>query len=988
ITSEDGLSDNQVTCVLRDKSGFMWIGTKDGLNRYDGREFYTFRHFENDSTSLCGNNISCLTQDADSLLWIGTASTGFCSYDFRTGKFTSYNKRNTPLNSNSINTIAFDKNRNQLWLGLNNAGLQLFDLKTKKFPTTENLISLNTYLDIVVRDTIPYFAGIGESLKRLGKIGKHRGIVTESGSTINKIYIASDHYLWCGAWDNGLHEFDNSTKKLNTFYFDGTDKLNISGNEIISITEDADKILWCGTKASGILFFDLKTKTFVNKYRFSQPVTSRINCIYKDDFNRIWVGTETGLFIYDPLKNQFNVVTLPFPQGITMCRTYDRIITQSGKEYIATACGLFYKTPSDSNYTFREIIYKNEKLQVTSIFSDYKSRIFIGTNKTIFELDTLTLGFHTMKVNSKVQSDYFFSTKSSRVNAISQLAIKGDTAIVASFYGHYITLIHPERQNILQLRGKRKLPGDVLDNLTRRLFIDSKNNLWVCGASKGISLVMFDDTMNLNNFIFQDTAFIISCYDWKYWKNKKQNDIAAITDVYDIAENKDGSYWLTTQGWGLIKFFPENDTTPFVSYPGSFKSLQGLVKTNDENLWIISSTGLLNYDEKNNRYIRYDKSDGVPEGLSGYFFHDGSSNLTAGFDGGYISFDPAAVLKDAEKPLVKISRLWVMDAASDSLLFSKLHLSYDKNFLKFYVSANAFSNNDQITFMYYLQGIDNNWRNNQSNPLVTYTNLPPGDFILKVKVVNSDGIESDVISLPVIITPPFYRTIYFYSAVVLALAGSIYIIYRYRIKQIFKMQEVRNKIARDLHDDIGSTLGSIHLYSQIAASKLKGKKPEEVKSILEKIESSSSEIIDKTGDAVWAVKASNDSLKNLVLRIESYAASLLGIAGIPFTINYDEQILETKLEMTQRKNIFLIYKEALHNIMKYADCTEVTITIGKKANRMQIIINDNGKGFTMNGINPYNGNGIKNMKSRAEEINGSFMITSQNGKGTSVEIIV
>lgn len=127
ITSQQGLSDNQVTCTIRDKQGFMWIGTKDGLNRYDGQDFYVFKHNEKDINSLCGNIISCLEIDNDSLLWIGSASSGMCRYHFRTGKFKTYNKSNSELNVNNMNDIAFDKNRNCLWIAQNNAGLQLFD---------------------------------------------------------------------------------------------------------------------------------------------------------------------------------------------------------------------------------------------------------------------------------------------------------------------------------------------------------------------------------------------------------------------------------------------------------------------------------------------------------------------------------------------------------------------------------------------------------------------------------------------------------------------------------------------------------------------------------------------------------------------------------------------------------------------------------------------------------------------------------------------
>ncbi|MEO8146036.1 MAG: two-component regulator propeller domain-containing protein [Bacteroidia bacterium] len=986
FTSQEGLSDNQVTCMLRDKQGFMWIGTKDGLNRYDGKEFYVFRQLENDSNSLCGNNITCLVLDDDSILWIGTASSGLAYYNFRTGKFTSFNKSNSPLATNNVNKITYDKSRNALWIGVTNGAVQLLRVKDK---TIDKVISSNTYYDIIVKDTIPYLAGINESLKRLGKLGRNRIPLSDTARTINVIYYATDNHLWCGAWDNGLHEFDTATRRLNTYFFDGSGQMNRSGNEIISITEDEDGTLWCGTKSTGIKFFDLKTRTFLQKYKLPGINSMRINCLYADNYKRIWIGTESGLFIYDPLSNQFRVTNLPAPEVDERCKVMDRLILPGGLDLVISECGLFYKTKNEAAYHHKDLIYRNEKQQLYSIFKDYKNRVYIGSHKTTFFLDTINITISNMMCHDALKSYYFHSIVSSRINSIAQMVHKTDTVIVISLYGHVLHIVHPEKKNIFRMLFAR--PGkDYFDNLTRKLFVDSKSNLWACGASLGISQAYIPDTVTFSNFPFCDNKITDIIFPYRTWGNKRSGNMI-VNDVYDIAENNDGSYWLTTQGSGLIKFYPNREDSFFVSHSGIFKSAQGLAKADDDNLWMIASSGLLHYNLKSNHYISYTRSDGIPDGVSGYFFQRNSDELCAGFDKGFISFNPNKIINNNEKPKVYITRLWIMDVPSDSLLISDLNLEHDKNFIKFYVSANCYSKTDQTTFMYYLDGIDNGWHNNQNNPLITYTNLPHGNYTLKVKAINSSGIESEVMLLPVIITPPFYNTIYFYVAIVVLMVSMVYAFYRYRIRQIMKLQEVRNKIARDLHDDIGSTLGSIHLYSQIANAKLTGDKTGEIKSILEKIENSSVEIIDKTGDVVWAAKASNDTLQNLIMRIEGYSASILGAAGIQFNIDYDERIADMKLEMTERKNIFLIYKEAVHNIIKYANCTEVNITIKKSADKLHVTISDNGNGFDSLSLGEgrgevYNGNGIKNMKSRAAEIKGSFCITSLSGKGTTIEL--
>jgi signal transduction histidine kinase/ligand-binding sensor domain-containing protein len=1004
ITSADGLSDNRVTCMVRDPMGFMWIGTKDGLCRYDGRDFYVFRNRVNDSTSVSSNNITCLTYDNDSILWIGTSSSGFCAYDFRTQKFATYNIHRLPIYSNSINAIAFDSARNAIWLGIN-GGLYRFSLQTRTI-VSSNPDSLRNVYALHVRDTTVYVGSLVQSLKKAGDPippgTRGNGGTLSFALTISTIFYGSDKRLWCGAWDNALHEFNDDRQLLQSYIFDGTNKLNFSTDEIISIAEDDNRMLWCGTKNSGIHLFDLRTKSFKTDVQLSHAITSRIYCIYRDDFNRMWVGTEQGLYVHDPLQNQFDVTLLPVPEENINCRVFDRVITKGGAEYVIAVCGLFYRKNGEREYHFKHFDYLNERLQLTSILKSEDGNIFIGTNKTIFILDTINVELKMIDAHESLKQDLFFSLYSSRITGLSDVHIGNRNLIGALAYGHTVLLADVKRKNLCWLATPKGDTTVKFEFFFRKIFVDTQNRMWICGATQGITQILLPPEFHPDSFPVLDNInhkIIVGVRDWK---NTGGNQVIPVNDVYDIVENNEGSFWLTSEVSGLIRFYPENDTIPFSFVKGEFKSMQGLAKQDDNNLWIITSKGLLAYNVPKGVYKLFDSKQGVPQGISGHFFNDGDSTLSAGFDGGFLSLNPAQILRDEEQPRVHLTRLWVMDESSDSLLLNKLVLRYDRNFLKFYLSSNCFSNNDQVTYIYQLTGIDDDWRNNENNPFITYTNLPPGKYEFQFKAINSDGAESEIRSIPVIITPPFYKTIWFYMIVILAVMAGAYAFYRYRIRQILKIQEVRNKIARDLHDDIGSTVGSISLFSQVASVKLMQEKPEEIKTILEKIKTSSREIVDKTSDAVWAVKATNDTLKNLVFRMESYAASLFGAAGIQFNIDYDQSAGEAKLEMSLRKNLFYIYKEALHNIIKYADCTEVNIIIKKTGNKLELSIEDNGRGFNhshngrlvpvndpdLEGERLYNGNGIKNMQARAGEIKGKFQIDSAPGKGTRIKIEV
>lgn len=984
-----GLSDNQVTCIIKDHFGFIWVGTKDGLNRFDGRNFQIFQYRLN-SNSVCGNNISCLEITDDSLLWIGTASNGFCSYNYRTNHFKSYTSQNSKLRVDNINDLVFDRRRNCIWIAMNNGGLQQFDLS--KMQVNPKVFSHNTYFSVAVKDSLSFFAGITESLKTLDKVGKKIYSTDDNRHTYNTIYIEPDSKIWCGAWDNALHLFNLQGKRLNSYVFDGTNKLKNSGEEIISITSDGENI-WCGTKSSGLLLFNKKSEKFLKNISFTQIINTRVNDLYCDNQNRIWIATENGLLVYDPQLNLFKSEYLPVPKNVSSCKVNDRLITDKGLDLVISQCGLFYRYSKNESYKFKEVYYKNEKQELYSIIQNKIGDIFIGSNRTVFKFNTNDLSCQPIELNKKLLNSFFFFSGASPVNSLASITINNTELLLASYYGNFITAVDLKKHNIYEILQDSTLSKTRLDNLSRKIFVDSKNNIWVCGKSKGISFFNLNHTDILNNYPPFYEKRILWYVNPSNWQNNLNNTTLKITNVYDIVENKDGTYWLATQGTGLVHFDKNNISNPFEMTISDITSMQGLTQTGDSLLWIVSSSGILQFNTKTNRFKLFDSNNGIQQNITGYFFKKNKflpDEVSVGFNGGFISFNSGQFSSQHEKPEIQFTKLWVMDKPADTLLFKNIKLKYDQNFLKVYVSSNIFTFNEQITYYYQLSGIDHSWRSNEQNPLITYTNLPPGSYTLKVKAVTNDNIESNIKSLAFVITPPFTQTIWFYFIITCCIAIIIYMIHRYRINQLLQLQEMRNNIARDLHDDIGSTLGSIHLYSQIADKKLSQSNTNDTRNILEKIRSSSKEIIEKTSEAVWVVKASNDNIANLTLRIEGYAASVLGEAGIDFSLQSNSH-QNIKLSMHQRKWLFLIFKEAIHNIVKHSHCTKVDITLNYFNRVLEMIIKDNGIGFNSTAgsycvKNGNGGNGITNMASRAAELNATFNIISAQDTGTKIII--
>ncbi|MBK9400154.1 MAG: hypothetical protein IPN36_04630 [Bacteroidetes bacterium] len=642
-------------------------------------------------------------------------------------------------------------------------------------------------------------------------------------------------------------------------------------------------------------------------------------------------------------------------------------------------------TNKRTGIAFKSFVEDSIKLQLVSVFKTSSNRILIGTNKTVYFLDTVNITLSPItKINGNFKS-HFHSIYSSRFNAMSPLRKENDSMIFIVAYGHEMFLFNRNTEQVINIGfGKDSVSDIYIDNLIRKIVVDKRNRIFLCGASRGLQQFFIKEQFRFDDYFYNDSLKFIKECSWRTYAKLDEN---TINDIFDMTELSDGSYYATSQGNGLLRFHPDDSGRPFISMNAPVKSTMGISAVNDSSLWMVTSKGVLNFNVNSGRYILYSELHGLPSGMTGYFFKDKDGQLTAGYGNGFVSFYPEQIKAHAEKPTLYLTKYWVMDELQTESITSKLVMKHDRNFIRFYLSSNCFSFNEQNEYRYFLEGIDHHWRSNGSNPLITYTNLPPGEYTFRCMVLNSSGIASDQLNIPISIIPPFYTTWWFYLLIAGLVAVIIYAMYKYRLRQIIKLQSIRNHIARDLHDDIGSTLGSIHIYSQVAKVKLNGEASESIGPILKKIEENAKEIIDKTSDTVWFVKSSNDSFHELFIRMESHIAGLLQHSPIRFNIVADPTLFTLKLDMTSKRNLFLIFKEALHNMVKYSNATEVEVKLEVRNSKYRLVIRDNGEGFERSKYsNPLNGNGLANMENRASEMKGNLRIDAAPGKGTVIVV--
>jgi nitrate/nitrite-specific signal transduction histidine kinase len=315
-----------------------------------------------------------------------------------------------------------------------------------------------------------------------------------------------------------------------------------------------------------------------------------------------------------------------------------------------------------------------------------------------------------------------------------------------------------------------------------------------------------------------------------------------------------------------------------------------------------------------------------------------------------------------------------------------LPFSYNQNDIRFDFQLLNYDDPLNIKYAFMLDGLDNHWNFIGKSHSASYTHIPKGNYTLLVKAANSDGVWTQPFQLAHFsISPPFWQTWWFYTLCILSLAAILYGLYRIRINKILAVQRIRNLISRDLHDDVGSTLTGIIMMSEIGENSAQAKTGE-AESWLRRIGNNSREMMDNMRDIVWSVNPSKDVMAEVVARMKQYAAQLLEPIDTAYSFDIDQRVFTLHLDFIYKRNVYLIFKEALANASKYANCTEVRIQLSVKENNLKMMVRDNGKGFNVSEVAL--GNGLRNMHQRALQIKGKLVIESSAEKGTGVALTV
>lgn len=987
ITVQNGLSNNKVNCMVQDKRGFMWIGTNDGLNRFDGNSVSIFRNKPGDSTSLSGNIITDLLEDEAGVLWIATADGGLTRYDYRlppAQQLKQYKHLPGDTNSipvNTINALLQDK-AGYLWLATSGKGVIRLDKKTGQFHYLVRTWT-RTILDLCMDGQGTIWAGRqGGGLLQFNpndfsyKTDKRYDDLYAKlpHVVVTALYCDKQQNMWYGSWDKQLYQFNKATQQEQVW---GN---NFVPDVITSIAEDAKGWLWLGGKNNGVQLLD---KASGQVYAFTQnPLQegslsdNTVNCIYIDKQGAVWVGTNKGININHPAQQQFVQTFLPEAKNNGLAPlVYDFYKDAANNLWVGCSAGLYVQRNGQVGITHIPLTYKGSPLAVTHFFADSKGQLYLGTNYSVFLFNPTTYAINLLPNTEKDQ--VMNKIIESRVVSAVATNIGGNPVLLVSPYGHFLSYYDfTAKQWVSRLDSAKNIirSFNIKDNLIHKLYKAPDGKIWLANTKEG-----------LGEWTNNPTPKIVF-----YQNNPQQNTGISNNHVYDITADAQNNLWISTYGGGLNYF---NTTSKvFTHLPASANLLEGIATDNLGNVWAVTNGHLQRYDTRTQATTTFTPPDLEKSGgISGYIYKDNEGVMYVGGKNYFIRFNPAHIKTNNTPPDVFLTDFKIFNTSYGHLLSNPtIELSYRQNYFTLEFAAPNYNFAEPVQYAYMLEGADKDWVICGTRNFAPFSNLKGGTYTFKVRASNQPGSwNGQVCSITIVIIPPIWQRWWFYLLCAALIAVAIYAIYRYRINELLKRQAIRNKIAQDLHDNVGSTLSSISVYSQVAQIQHEMGNKEATNEVLGKISSASTDMISELSDTVWAINPANDNMEKMVQRMESFARPLMTARNIRFTFQYPDSIRHINLSMEKRKNFYLIFKEIINNAVKYSGSSAVAATLQAEGQQLHLRVSDDGVGFNkqreMDGeTGSLSGNGLRNMLLRAKEMKGRLEIDTAPGQGTTI----
>jgi ligand-binding sensor domain-containing protein/signal transduction histidine kinase len=802
ITTEQGLSHSDVDAIYQDSRGFIWLGTRYGLDRYDGVKMTVYRHDPADSNSISNNTIRSIVEDHRHQLWVGTRY-GLNCFNPNNNRFTRY--QNIAANSKSISsnlvTYVFEDNHNNLWVSTSSKGLNLFDFK------------LGTFTHYRHQNKNPY------------------SISTDS---VNCIYQDKKGNLWVGT-QNGLNLFDPAAKTFKHFS-NLNDKLNLQGtNNFTIIAEDEHGNLWLGTKDSGAALFNTATKTFESfNHNDLQPASlgsDVVRAIIHDKSGRTWIGCSNGgLNLYDAKTNSFfhyqndpeNLSSLSQTTITSLFQDNQSNLWvgthRGGVNLYAPHANLFnlYQEKSNPN----TISYSDVK----TFCQDHNGNVWVGTDgggMNLFNRDKNTFKRYTY--NPK-------DPKSISSNAVMDIYEDHHHNIWVNTFGGGLNLFDPKSGTFTHFKHDKHDPYSISSNFGQKSFEDSEGNLWIGTYYGGLNLLdvktrrfkrIIKDPDGVTSVSGNNIVTINEDHAGNVWFGTDDGGLNAYNlktkrfshyfnkettspDVRVIFNDSKGRVWAGQLG--LYLFDAKSNKFNLYTTKGGLATefIKGITQDKFGKLWISTNKGITRFNTENQSVKKFNMYDGL-QGLEyepNAYMQTTDGEMFFGGTQGLNTFYPEKIKNNRFIPPVYITSFEIFNKivlpgekgsplSNDISVTQEVNLSHNQSSISLDFAALNYVISENNQYAYKLEGFDKDWVPADNTRKASYTNLDPGTYTFYVKASNNDGVWNEKgASVKIVVTPPFWLTWWFIGLTILLVIGSAYAYYRNRINAI-KRQRAR-----------------------------------------------------------------------------------------------------------------------------------------------------------------------------------------------------
>lgn len=1033
ISLNQGLSQNSVFCILQDSRGFLWFGTQDGLNRYDGYRFVVFRASSQDSFSLAGNLIYCLYETRDSTLWAGTAEGGLNRFDRRLQRFQRFLPQ-AGTNSLSDRTVRaiFEDHDGALWIGTERGGLNRLDRRDGTFtawrhdPADPASLSHDHVRAILQDATGALWIGThGGGLNRFdpatGRFSQFRHDPADptslSHNTVTCLAPADSGRLWVGT-DRGLNRFDPQTGRFSRDLFGGDAPNDLSDLIITNLLEsrqpgagtDTGAWLWVAT-LDGLRRVDLRRGT-VQRLRHDPAdpqglQTNNVLALCEDRSGLVWIGVEQGgINIFDRRRNLFETYThRPFVANSLPPHPVRALLeVEAGDEatlWIGTLGGGLTQL---SRRAGEFVHYLHEPDDPRSLSSDAVTALCLDAEQQLW-IGTWGGGVNRMATVDGAIAFVRYRHQPQNANSLSSDIVQ---AVYAGRRGRRLWVGTNDGLDCLGLRDGtwrhwRHDPADARslshNSIQSNCLLEDRDGyLWV-GTWQGLNR----SVQPLPGAGSSLTAMQFQRYLHDPADSNSLSDNRVIS-LFEDTGSPQRVLWIGTHGGGLNRLQHERradgrEAIRIVRYgeaqglPNSV--IYGIAGDDRGRLWLSTNFGIACFDPVTETVLALD----VRDGLHGNQFYWGAAHRNRrgevffGGRDGLTIFDPARIARNPQVPPVQLTDFLifnqpVLPGAADSPLHAAisearaLTLSSQQSVFSFEFAALDFTVPAKNRYAYKMEGFDRDWIQAGERRFATYTNLDQGRYVFRVIASNSDGVwNRDGVALPIRILPPFWKTWWFLLLAIFTIVGVAIYIVTAQVRQLLAVERLRSKLAADLHDDIGASLTEISILSEVVSRAVGAERPE-LHSHLQTISERARELVDRMSDIVWLVNPKRDSLYDLMLRLRDAYAELMAHKNIAFRSENLKPLEKVSLPMEHRQQLYLLFKEAINNSLKHSGCREIAFDAHVQGRHLTLKLADDGAGFSLAASN--GGNGLHNMQARARRIGGEVRIASAPGAGTQV----